>query len=152
MAVEGPVVTGRLMTFRVGPGRFAVPLDDVFGIQDPAESGAVTDREVVFHGQPVAVVDARGLWWSGSRPPATTTSPAVIIVGGGGGATALVVDLVEGIVEGVEMRPLPALVEPFVRNVFSGVTMHADGERLMVDTAALPGAALASGVGGPGKA
>lgn len=152
MAVEGPVVTGRLLTFRVGPGRFAVPLDDVFGVQDTAESWAGADREVVFHGQPVAVVDARELWWSGLRPPAATVAPAVIIVGSGGGATALFVDLVEGIVEGVEMRPLPALVEPFVRNVFCGVTLHADGERLVVDTAALAGAALARGVGGAGKA
>jgi len=152
MIVEGSVVTGRLMTFRVGPGRFAVLLEDVLGVQDPGESGSGTDHRVMFHGQPVAVVDARGLWWSGLGPPATMTSPAVIIVGSGGGSTALIVDRVEGIVDGVEMRPLPALVEPFVRNVFSGVTLHADGDRLLVDAATLPGAALAGGPGRPGKA
>lgn len=150
MVVDGPVVTGRLMTFRVGPGRFAMPLDDVFGVQDPAAGGAETGRGVTFHGQLVAAVDARALWWSGGGPLAA--SPAVIIVGSGEGSTALIVDRVEGIVEGVEMRPLPALVEPFVRNVFSGVTLHADGDRLMVDTAALPRAARAGGQGGPGKA
>jgi len=140
------------MTFRVGPGRFAVLLEDVLGVQDPAESGAGTDHRVMFHGQPVAAVDARRLWWSGLGPPAPVTSPAVIIVGSGGGSTALIVDCIEGIVEGVGMRPLPALVERFVRNVFSGVTLHADGDRLLVDTAALPGVSLAGGQGGPGKA
>ena len=37
------------------------------------------------------------------------------------------------------MRPLPALVAPFVRDVFRGVTLHADGGRLVVDPAALAG-------------
>lgn len=152
MVDDGPVVTGRLMTFRVGPGRFAVSLDDVLGVQEPAESGAGAGGWVIFHGQPVAAMDVRRLWWSGAGSPAATISPAVVIVGSGGGSTALIVDCVEGIVEGVEMRPLPVLVEPFVRNVFRGVTLHADGDRLLVDTAALPGAAFAGGQGGPGKA
>jgi chemotaxis protein histidine kinase CheA len=147
MVVAGPVLTGRLLTFRVGPGRYAVLLEDVLAVQDPAESGAGADRGVAFHGRPVAALDARALWWSALGPLAPETSPAIIVVGRGGGSTALVVDRVEGIVEGVEMRPLPALVEPFVRNVFSGVTLHADGDRLLVDTAALAG-----GQGGPGEA
>ncbi len=145
MAVEAPVVTGRLMTFRVGPGRFAVLLKDVLGVQEPVESGA--GHGVMFHGRPVATLDTRGLWWSGSGSQAAMTSPAVIIVGSGGGSKALLVDRVEGIVDGVEMRPLPALVEPFVRNVFSGVTVHADGDRLMVDTAALVGGQGGAGTG-----
>ena len=65
---------------------------------------------------------------------------------------ALMVDRVEGIVEGVEMRPLPALVAPFVREVFRGVTLHADGGRLVVDPAALAGAATVGGQGGAGEA
>ena len=63
----------------------------------------------------------------------------MIIVGSGGGSIALKVDRVEGIVDGVEMRPLPALVAPFVRDAFRGVTLHADGGRLVVDPAALGG-------------
>jgi chemotaxis protein histidine kinase CheA len=152
MVAEESVVTGRLLLFRVGRGRFAVPLEDVLGVQDPAEIGAVSDGGVMFQGHPVAAVDARGLWWSGSGPPAPLPSPAVIIVGSGGGATALLVDRVEGIVEGVEMRPLPALVAPFVREVFRGITLHADGGCLVVDPAALSGAAAEGGQGGPGKA
>ena len=74
MVAEGPVVTGRLLTFRVGPGRFAVLLEDVLGVQDPAETGTVTDRGVMFQGRPVAAVDARMLWRSGSGPPATRCS------------------------------------------------------------------------------
>ena len=152
MIAEGSVVTGRLLAFRVGPGRFAVLLKDVLGVQDPAEIGAVTERAVMFQDRPVAVIDARGLWGSGLGPSATMTSLAVIIVSGGGVATALVVDRIEGVVEGVEMRPLPALVEPFVRNVFSGVIMNEDGGRLVVDPAALPGAVAVCGQRGPGTA
>ena len=152
MGVERPVATGRLLTFRVGPGRFAVLLEDVLGVQDSAEIGTVAGAGVMFQGHPVAAVDARGLWWGGSGPPATVLPPAVIIVSGGGGATALMVDRVEGIVEGVEIRPLPALVEPFVRDVFRCVTLHADGCRLMFDPQALSGAADAGGQGGAEKA
>lgn len=152
MVAEGPVVTGRLMTFRVGPGRFAVLLEDVLGVQDPAEIGIAPGGGVMFQGRPVAAVDARGLWWSGVGPPAAPMAPAAIIVGSRGGSTALMVDCVEGIVEGVEMRPLPALVAPFVRDVFRGVTLHADGGRLLVDPAAFSGAAAEAGQGGPGKA
>jgi len=152
MIAEGSVVTGRLLVFRVGPGRFAMLLEDVLGVQDPAEQGAVTDHGVLFQGRPVAVVDARILWRGGLGPPATMMPPAAIVVGVGGGATALLVDCVEGIVEGVEMRPLPALVAPFVRELFCGVTLHADGGRLLVDPAALAGAAAVGGKRGSGEA
>ena len=150
MIAEGSVVTGRLLTFRVGSGRFAVLLEDVLGVQDPA--GSVTGGGVMFQGRPVVAVDARALWRSATVSPAATATPAVIVVSGGGGAKALVVDCVEGIVEGVEMRQLPALVAPFVRELFRGVTLHADGGRLVVDPAALAGAAALGGQGGPGRA
>jgi chemotaxis protein histidine kinase CheA len=152
MVAEGSVVTGRLLTFRVGPGRFALLLEDVLGVQDPAEMGAVTDRGVLFQGHPVVALDARMLWRNGLGPSAATMSPAVVIVNSGGGSRALMVDRVEGIVEGVEMRPLPALVAPFVRSVFRGVTLHADGGRLLVDPAALARTAAEGGEWGSGEA
>jgi chemotaxis protein histidine kinase CheA len=152
MAAEGSVVTGRLMTFRVGPGRFAVFLEDVLGVQDPAEIGTGPDGGVRFQGNPVLAVDARSVWWSGSSGPAATAAPVAIIVGGGAAARALIVDRVEGVVEGVEMLALPPLVETFVKNVFRGVTLHADGERLVIDPAALSRAAAAAGQRGPGEA
>jgi len=152
MVAEGSVVTGRLLEFRVGPGRFAVFLEDVLGVQDPAEIEAVTDRGVVFQGHHVVAIDARMLWRCDPGPPAAMMPPAVIIVGSGGGSIALKVDRVEGIVAGVEMRPLPALLAPFVRDVFRGVTLHADGGRLVVDPAALAGTATAGGDGGAGEA
>ena len=141
-------MTGRLLTFRVGHGRYAVPLEDVLGVQDLA---AADGGRVFFQGHPVTTVDARVLWSTGSSALATTKTPASIILGGGGEA-ALVVDRVEGIVEGVEMRPLPALVAAFVRNAFRGVTLQADGGRLVVDAAALSGTASGGGRGGPGEA
>ena len=151
MLAEGSVVTGRLLTFCVGSGRFAVLLDEVLGVKDPAGNAAVNGSSLPFRGRQVAVVDARALWSGGvgSPPP---TPPAVIIVGSGGGSTALLVDRIEGIVEGVEMRPLPALVAPFVGDVFRGVTLHGDGSRLVVDPAALSRAATAAGQRGPGEA
>ena len=152
MVAEGPTVTGRLLTFRVGPGRFAMLLEDVLGVQEPADVVAVADRTVMFQGRPVAEFDARWFWSGGVGPQRAESSPAVIIVNSGGSATALLVDRFEGIVEGVEMRPLPALVAPFVRDVFRGVTLHADGSRLLVDPAALPGAAAMGGQRGPGEA
>jgi chemotaxis protein histidine kinase CheA len=152
MVAEGSVVTGRLLEFRVGPGRFAMFLEDVLGVQDPAEIGAVTDRGVVFQGHPVVAIDARMLWRCDLGPPATMMPPAVIIVGSGGGSIALKVDRVEGIVAGVEMRPLPALVAPFVRDVFRGVTLQPDGGRLVVDPAALAATATVVGDGGAGEA
>ena len=76
MAAEEPVTTGRLLTFRVGIGRFAVPLDDVLGVRDPAESVAGTENGVICQGRTATAVDARRLWWSGSRSPATMTAPA----------------------------------------------------------------------------
>ena len=152
MVAEGSLVTGRLLEFRVGPGRFAVFLEDVLGVQDPAEIGAVADLGVVFQGHPVVVIDARMLWRCGLGSPAATAPPATIIVASGGGSIALKVDRVEGIVDGVEMRPLPALVAPFVRDAFRGVTLQADGGRLVVDPAALAGAAAVHGDGGAGEA
>jgi chemotaxis protein histidine kinase CheA len=151
MPAEGSVVTGRLLTFRVGSGRYAVLLEDVLGVKEPVENVAVKGSGVVFRGRPVAAIDARELWSGGSCPP-PTAPPAVIIVSGGRGSTALLVDRVEGIVEGVEMRPLPALVAPFVSDVFRGVALHADGNRLVVDPALLSGAAKAGGQRGPGEA
>jgi len=152
MAAEGSVLTGRLLAFRVGPGRFAMFLEDVLGVQDPAETEAVSDRRVLFQGHPVAMHDARMLWRSASGPPETAMAPAVIVVSSGGGLIALMVDRIEGIIEGVEMRPLPELVAPFVRDVFRGVTLHADGGRLVVDPAALAGTAAVGGEGGAGEA
>ncbi len=151
MAAEGSVVTGRLLTFRVGPGRFAMLLEDVLGVQDSAEIEAATDRGVMFQGCPIAAIDARMLWRSGTGPPATMVNPAVIIVKSGGKAVALMVDRVEGIVEGMEMRPLPALVAPFVREAFRGVTLQAEGGRLVVDPAALAGTAAGGGEWGSGE-
>lgn len=151
MTAEG-LVTGRLLIFSVGAGRFAVFVEDVLGVQDPAEIGAVAGRGVMFQGQQVDAVDARRIWWSGVDPPATARAPAVIIVGSGGGAIALMVDRIEGIVDGVEMRPLPSVVAPFVKDVFRGITLHADGSRLVVDPAALSGAAAGGGQRGPGEA
>jgi len=152
MVAEGPAVTGPLLTFRVGAGRFAVLLEDVLGVLDPAEIGAAGGRGIEFQGQPVDAVDARELWRGGLDTPAAVTAPAVIIVSSSGRATALVVDRVEGIVEGVETRPLPELVAPFVRNVFRGIIRHGDGNRLVVDTASLARAATGGGQRGPGEA
>jgi len=151
MLADEPVVTGRLLTFRVGSGRFAVLLEQVLGVQDPAQNVAVDQRGVMFQGHPVPAVDARRLW-SGGVVQAAMMAPAVIIVKSRGGSTALLVDRVDGIVEGVEMRPLPALVAPFVRELFRGVALHADGSRLVVDPAALSGAVAAGGQRGPGEA
>lgn len=152
MPAEAPTVTGRLLTFRVGAGRFAMLLDDVRGVQEPAGIGAVADQGVTFQGRLLTAVDVRRLWWANADPAAGTEPHAVIIVGGGGGSAAMVVDRIEGVVEGVEVRPLPALVAPFVGNVFRGVTLHADGGRLLFDPASLSGSAAGGGQGGPGKA
>jgi len=152
MVAEGLADSGRLLEFRVGPGRYAILLEDVLGVQDPAEIGAVSDRWVVFQGHPVAALDARVLWREGSGSPAMTASPGVIIVRSGRGSIALIVDRIEGIVEGVEIRPLPSLVAPFVRKVFQGVTLHADGGRLVINSAALAGTAAVGGEGGTGEA
>lgn len=151
MIAEGSAVTGRLLTFLVGPGRFAILLDDVLGVQDPAGSGAAADLGAMFQGQPVAAVDARRQWWGDQLPPATLPPPAVIVVGSRGGATALMVDRIEGIVEGVEMRPLPPLIAPFARGMFRGLTLHADGGRLVVDPGAISGTSAVGGEGGPGE-
>ena len=152
MVSERLVVTGRLLTFCVDQGRFAILLDEVLGVQNSTEKGS--GRDVLFQGQPVAAVDARGLLWSGSGRPARTEgmSHATIFVCSGGPIVALLVDRVEGIVEGVEMQQLPALVTPFVKNVFRGVTLHADGSRLVVDPAALSRVAAVGGQRGPGEA
>lgn len=152
MVAEGSVVTGRLLTFRVGSGRFAVFLEDVLGVREPVDFVGATGRDVAFQGRPAVVVDARVLWGTGLNQPEPSAAPAVIFVGGGGGPTALVVDRVEGIVEGVEMRSLPALVAPFVNDAFRGVALHADGGLLVVDPAALSGAATVGGQRGPGEA
>jgi len=157
MVAEGPAGGGRLLTFRVGEGRFAVLLEHVLGVQDPAEAGAGIGGAVQFQGHPVAAVDARGLGWGGSDAPAASRPSAVIVVSGVGGAqTAMVVDRVEGIVEGVEIRPLPALVAPFLRGAFRGLALLSEGGRLVVDPAALPAAAgktaAADGRREPGEA
>lgn len=155
MAVESPATTGRQLTFRVGGGRFAVLLESVLGVQEPASGGAGTGR-VTFKGHLVETVDARSLGWGGSGEPQPQAAAVIIVGGGATGETALIVDRVEGIVEGVEMRPLPALVAPFLRGVFGGYALHADGGRLMVDPAALSAAAgkmpARGGQRGPGEA
>jgi len=140
------------LEFRVGPGRFAVFLEDVLGIRDAADIGAEIGSGVEFQGHPVVAVDARKLWRCGLGPPATLLPPAAIIVASGGGSIALKVDRIEGIVDGVEMRPLPALVAPFVRDAFRGVTLHAGGGRLVVNPAAFAGTAAVGGDGGAGEA
>ena len=152
MSAEGLELTGPLLTFRVGPGRFAVFLEQVLGVQDRAGTGAAAGCGVTFQGEPVAMFDCRRLWWGGLGPPAPATPPAAIIVSSRRGAVAMMVDRVEGIVEGVEMLPLPALVAPFVRGAFRGVTQHAEGGRLVVDTAALAEAGAVGGQRGPGEA
>ena len=140
MVAEGPAVAGRLLTFRVGRGRFAVALESVLGVVDPVEAGARSRGEVVFQGRAVAAVDARTLGWGCAEPVEAVAHPAAIIVSSdGGGATAVIVDQVEGIVEGVEVRPLPALVVPFVRGAFRGFALHPECGRLLVDPAAIPG-------------
>lgn len=154
MVAEGPVVAERLLTFRVGLGRFAVALEDVRGVLEPVAVEAGAECRVMSQGHRVAAVDARGLGWGGADPG--QRAPAGIMIGTGARPTMLIVDRVECIVEGVEMRPLPALVAPFVRGVFRGIALQADGNRLVIDAAALLGAAgkpaASEGQGGPGEA
>jgi chemotaxis signal transduction protein len=146
------VVSGRLLTFRVGAGRFAVPLASVLGVQDPAQGGAPSGGDVRFQGRRVAAIDTRSLWGAADTTPVgAAKNPAVIVVSGADAPVALLVDGVEGIVEGVEMRPLPALVAPFVKDAFRGVALHADGGRLVVNPAALAATAV-GGQRGPGEA
>lgn len=148
---DEPVVSGRLLTFRVGAGRFAVPLASVLGVQDPAP-GVPSGGGVSFQGRLVATVDTRSLWGEADTTSAgAVRHPAVIVVSGADAPVALLVDGVEGIVEGVEMRPLPALVAPFVKDAFRGVALHADGGRLVVNPAALAATAV-GGQRGPGEA
>lgn len=155
MIADESAAPGRLLTFRVGRGRYAVALEDVLGVQDVVVAGDGDD--VTFHGGPVKTVQARRLGWGGADASAWPLPPVAVVVGKeGAGPTALVVDRVEGIVEGAEIRPLPELVSSFVRGVFRGVALHGDGWRLVVDPAALAGAAgkaAAESVrGGPGEA
>jgi chemotaxis protein histidine kinase CheA len=147
MGAEESAGTARLMTFRVGRGRFAVHLDGVLGVQEQAAVAAGAAPTVTFLGRPVPVVDARALGWGGAAPPAAR-GPAIVVGRGDGAATALLVERVEGIVAGLVVRPLPALVAPFVRGVFCGVALDAEGERLVVDPAALAAMAVETAAGG----
>jgi chemotaxis protein histidine kinase CheA len=152
MVAEDSATAERLMTFRVGRGRFAVSLDDVLGVQDPAQIAA-GDAVVTFQGRAVPAVDARRLGWGGAS---LTTGAGVAIVVGGVAATALIVDRVEGIVAGLAVQPLPRLLAPFVRGVFRGIAPQAEGGRLVLDPAALAAATgkttAGGGRGGPKEA
>lgn len=157
MGAEISAGTGLLMEFRVGPGRFAVHLDGVLGVQNPVRLADGEGAAVMFQGRPVLAVDARGLGWGGSVPSAVPGPGVAIIVGGGDTSpTALVVDCVEGIVAATAMQSLPGIVAPFVRGVFRGVALDAKGGRLVVDPAALAvmagKTAAGGGRGGPGEA
>jgi chemotaxis signal transduction protein len=156
MLADEPFATGRLLAFRVGGGRFAVPLDEVLGVQNLDRSGVVSGGAVAFHGRPVPAVDARALGWGGEDFREAASDLSAVIVGRAGTTTALIVDHVEGIVEGSTMGPLPGLLAPFVRGFFRGVALHAEGWRLVVDPTSLPAAAGRSstdnGRGGSGEA
>lgn len=149
MPAEGPAAPGRLLVFRVGRGRFALPLEAVRGIQPAAEAGP--RDSVVFHGRSLAVVDARSLRWRRDVDGEREAPPTLVVVAGGGGERALAVDAVEGIVESAGIREWPALVAPYVRRSFLGVALQPEGELLVVDPAALHGAA-GRNEGGPGRA
>jgi hypothetical protein len=153
MVAEESAGTERLMLFRVGRGRFAVHLGGVLGVQDPVRFAAGGSAAVLFQDRPVRALDARRLGWGGSSAPGDGSPAAAIIVGGGTSPAALVVDVVEGIVAGPAVLPLPGLVAPFVRGVFCGVALDAEGGRLVVDPAALAAMAGKTADGGrPGEA
>lgn len=143
-----------MLAFRVGCARFAVELDNVLGVLETVGQPVSGGSDLAFQGNPVRAVSARDLGWGGTDAPALSHLPAAIIVRSEGAeATALVVDRIEGIVEGVETRPLPDVVAAHVRGVFRAVALHGEGWRLVVDPAALPGAAgqvaAEGGRGGP---
>lgn len=138
----------RLLAFRVGRRRFALPLDDVRGIVElpEGESGATAG----FHGRDVPVVDARTLGWDGAAAGQTGPPAALVIVAAGGRERALAVDGVEGLVESAEIREWPALVAPFVRAWFQGVALESEGGLLVVDPAAVCGGGPADELGRKG--
>lgn len=154
MVADEPAASRRLLTFSVGRGRFAVALDSVLGVQDAVGAPARGGGDVMFQGRLVRTVHARCLGWGGADAPAWDLPPAAIIVGSEDSeATALVVDRVDGIVDGLDTQPLPELVSSFARGVFCRVALHGEERRLVVDPAAIPGVtgkrAAEDGRGGP---
>jgi len=152
MGVEDAATAGRLLAFRVGEGRFAVALESVLGVQDPAQTAAGDGAAVMFRGRRLAALDARLLGWGGCRD-VVGLGAAVVVAVSGAEAAALIVDSVEGIVAGAAVQPLPGLVAPFVRGMFRGIAPRAEGGRLVVDPAAVAaGAGKTAADGGRGEA
>ena len=139
----------RLLLFRVGGRRFALPLASVRGIQHPAE-GLTPGATAEFHGRTVPVIDARELGWDGRPAGPRERPPALVVVAGAGCERALAVDGVEGLAESAGIREWPSLVAPFVRAAFLGLASQAGGEVAVVDPDALCGDGTAGARTGEG--
>lgn len=136
MAAEDAAGAGRLLVFRVGRGRYALPLDDVRGIQN-LEAGCDPGDSAVFQGRTLPVIDAGALHWGRGPQEPRTAAPVLVIVAAGGEERALAVDGVEGICESPGISEWPALVAPYVRRAFLGVALRPEGDLVVVDPAAL---------------
>lgn len=121
----------RAVVFRAGSGRFAVPLEWVYGVLegDPvSETGQGRDR-AVYEGEDLPVIDVAEWLGTGSEQAAY---PSLLILGKGRKRAAALVDSPERVVA-VKVRELPSLCRPLVKGVFTGVLLDDDSPVLMVD-------------------
>lgn len=146
---------GRLLVFRVGERRFALPLEVVLGVQDTADGERGPGGVVVRNGRELPTLDAAALGWggSGARQPG---KPAAFVIIGDPNEMAIIVDGIEGLVEAGEISAWPSLIAPFVEKVFRGVVVRPGGDLVVIDPAALQGLARErmnqDGRGGAGEA
>jgi chemotaxis signal transduction protein len=148
---EELAASGRLLVFRVGRARFAVELRWVCGVAEREPCDGAGAR---FRGRDLEALDARELGWGGAAPAGEEGgATAEVILNGGGTYVALLVDAVEGIVDGGAIRAWPELMAPLVDAAFRGVAVRPGGELLVVDPAALAEGArrAADGAAGGGQ-
>jgi chemotaxis signal transduction protein len=138
MDVRGGSVEGKAIVFRVGAGRYALPLEWIFAVQsDPGgDQGGGREGRFRYRGEELPLFSV-ATWFGKGEEDRPTNS--LLIVGRDQGLAAARVDDPGKVVRVGEIQDFPGMCRDMVKGVFSGIMIEDGGLVLMIDPEGLMG-------------
>ena len=138
MELRGGSVDGKAIVFRVGTGRYALPLEWIFAVHSgPAgDQGYGREDRFRYRGEELPLFSMAG--WFG-KEESGRSARSLLILGRDRGRAAARIDDPGKVVRVGEIREFPGICRRMVEGVFSGIMVEDGGLVLMIDPEGLMG-------------